>query len=52
MINTINIVKKNESSRHFSKGKFFIINTILTYKTTDGYTGYIVRIKEDRESSN
>jgi hypothetical protein len=25
----------------------FTINTILTYKTKDGYTGYIVKVKEN-----
>lgn len=25
----------------------FTINTILTYKTNDGYTGYIVKVKEN-----
>ena len=51
MIKTHKFNRVNELTTHFSKGKHFIINTILTYKTSDGYNGSIVKIKEDVSKS-
>jgi len=52
MINTYKFNRVNESKTiklSTPKGlSVFTVNTVLTYKTSDGYTGYIVKIKEEK----
>ena len=28
--------------------KFYLVNTLLKYKTKDGYRGYIVKVREEK----
>jgi hypothetical protein len=55
MINTHNIKKVNESTtRHLSTPKglsVFTVTTLLTYKTNDDYTGFLVQVKDESKSS-